>query len=87
MCVLYHKEFDSDFKVREWHRHVVFYNDKNGYMQEYVYRNYLERMMMMRKVFRDESDEEDESHEERNSGLIFVFFKFQINIFFNIRYK
>ena len=29
---------------------------------------------MMRKVFGDESDEEDESHEERNLGLIFVFF-------------
>ena len=56
-------------------------------MQEYVYGNYFGRMMMMRKVFGDESDEEDESHEERNSGLIFVFFKFQINIFFNIRYK
>ena len=37
---------------------------------------------MMRKVFGDESDEEDESHEERNFGLIFVFFlNFKLTFF------
>ena len=35
----------------------------------------------MRKVFGDESDEEDESHEERNSGLIFVFLNFKLTFF------
>ncbi|KAK9997121.1 hypothetical protein SO802_021807, partial [Lithocarpus litseifolius] len=66
MCVSYHEESDSDCRVWEWHRHVVFY-DKNGYMREYLYGNYFGRMMMVRKVFGDESEEEDESHEERNS--------------------
>ena len=54
----------------EWYEHVVFYNDENGYTQECMYGNYFERMMMMRKVFRDESDVEDESHDERIPGLI-----------------
>ncbi|XP_050241259.1 uncharacterized protein LOC126690173 [Quercus robur] len=55
-------------RVWEWHKHVVFYDDENGYMQEYVYGNYFKRMMMMRKVFGDENNEEGESHEEGNSG-------------------
>ena len=76
MCILYHEKFDSDCKVWEWHKQVVFYDDENGYMQEYVYGNYFKRMMMMRKIFGDENNEEGESHEEGNSGLIFVFFFF-----------
>ena len=47
----------------------MFYDDENGYTQEYVYGNYFERMVMTREVFGDESDEEDESNEERNLGL------------------
>ncbi|KAK7823128.1 hypothetical protein CFP56_035875 [Quercus suber] len=71
VCVSYHEESDFSCRVWEWHGHMVFYNDENGYTQECMYGNYFERMMMMmRKVFRDESDEEDESHEERISGLI-----------------
>ena len=50
-------------------------------MQEYVYGNYSRRMMMMRKVFGDESKEEDESLEERNLGLIFVFLNFKLTFF------
>ena len=52
---------------------MVFYDNENGYTQEYVYGNYFERMKMMRKVFGDKSDEEDESHEEWNLGLISIF--------------
>ncbi|XP_075634590.1 uncharacterized protein LOC142607064 [Castanea sativa] len=69
VCVSFHEESDSDCRVWEWHGHVVFYDDENGYTQEYVYGNYFERMMMTREVFGDESDEEDESNEERNLGL------------------
>ena len=53
---------------------MVFYDDENGYTQEYVYGNYFERLKMMRKVFGDKSDEEDESHEEWNLGLISIFY-------------
>lgn len=69
VCVSYHEESDSNCRVWEWHGHVVFYDDESGYTQEYVYGNYFERMMMTREVFGDESDEEDESNEERNLGL------------------
>ena len=69
VCISYHKDSNSSCRVWEWHGHVVFYNDGNGYMQECMYGNYFERMMMTREVFRDESDEEDESNEQRNLGL------------------
>ena len=52
---------------------MVLYDNENGYTQEYVYGNSFERMMITRKVFGDESDEEDESHEEWNLGLVSIF--------------
>ncbi|XP_062172353.1 uncharacterized protein LOC133877915 isoform X2 [Alnus glutinosa] len=64
VCVSSHEEPDSDCRVWEWHGHVVFYDEENGFAQEYVYGNYFERTM--RKVFGDESDEESE---ERSLGL------------------
>lgn len=67
MCVSYHEESNSDCRIWEWNGHVVFYDNENGYTQEYVYGNYFERMMG------DKSDEEDESHEEWNLGLISIF--------------
>ena len=73
MCVSYHEDSNSNCRVWEWSGNVVFYDDENGYTQEYVYGNYFERMKMMRKVFGDKSDEEDESHEEWNLGLISIF--------------
>ena len=53
---------------------MVLYDNENGYTQEYVYGNSFERMMITRKVFGDESDEEDESHEEWNLGLVSIFY-------------
>ncbi|XP_059430760.1 uncharacterized protein LOC132164293 [Corylus avellana] len=64
VCVSFHEEPDSDCRVWEWHGHVVFYDEENGFAQEYVYGNYFERTM--RKVFGDESDDESE---ERSLGL------------------
>lgn len=69
VCVSFHEESDSDCRVWEWHGHVVFYDDENGYTQEYVYGNYFERKMMMRNVFGGESDEEEEENEGRSLGF------------------
>ena len=30
MCVSYHEESDSNCRVWEWHRHMVFYDDENA---------------------------------------------------------
>ncbi|KAK9279329.1 hypothetical protein L1049_013008 [Liquidambar formosana] len=70
ICVSFYEETESDYRVWEWHGHVVCYNEENGYTQEYVYGNYFERMM--RRLVVDERDDDDYSEREgreRSLGL------------------
>ncbi|RWR83353.1 hypothetical protein CKAN_01210700 [Cinnamomum micranthum f. kanehirae] len=39
-----HDERGSDYRVWEWHGHVMAYDEVNGYSLEYIYGYYFERM-------------------------------------------
>ncbi|XP_044474293.1 uncharacterized protein LOC123202421 isoform X2 [Mangifera indica] len=74
ICVGFHEEIGSDYRVWEWHGHIMLFDDENGYSPEYIYGNYFERLQG--KVTRDtdivekEKEEEEEEEEEvRNLGL------------------
>ncbi|KAI3871140.1 hypothetical protein MKW98_015040 [Papaver atlanticum] len=43
ICVGYHQETGSDYRVWEWHGHIMLFDEENGYTPEYIYGNYFER--------------------------------------------
>ncbi|XP_030542590.1 uncharacterized protein LOC115749765 [Rhodamnia argentea] len=74
ICVGFHEETGSDYRVWEWHGHIMLFDDENGYSPEYIYGNYFERLKGKgREVKEDEEKEEEvkEQQEEkvRNLGL------------------
>ncbi|KAI3412960.1 uncharacterized protein J3R85_016693 [Psidium guajava] len=74
ICVGFHQETGSDYRVWEWHGHIMLFDDENGYSPEYIYGNYFERLKSKgREVKEDEEREEEvkEQQEEkvRNLGL------------------
>nr|XP_043609613.1 uncharacterized protein LOC122581442 [Erigeron canadensis] len=44
ICVGYHVEQGSEYRVWEWHGHIMLFDDENGYNPEYIYGNYFERL-------------------------------------------
>ncbi|KAL9247760.1 hypothetical protein vseg_021156 [Gypsophila vaccaria] len=44
VCVGFHEEDGSGYRVWEWHGHVMLFDDDLGYSPEYVYGNYFERV-------------------------------------------
>ncbi|KAM2045350.1 hypothetical protein ACFX1T_009556 [Malus domestica] len=43
ICVGFHEESGSDYRVWEWHGHIMLFDEENGYTPEYIYGNYFER--------------------------------------------
>ncbi|PWA58158.1 hypothetical protein CTI12_AA405510 [Artemisia annua] len=77
ICVGFHVEKGSEYRVWEWHGHIMLFDDENGYSPEYIYGNYFERMRegvgngVKGGVVKDDEKEEEEEEEEKNgnSGL------------------
>ncbi|XP_034695045.1 uncharacterized protein LOC117921296 isoform X2 [Vitis riparia] len=44
ICVGFHEETGSDYRVWEWHGHIMLFDEENGYTPEYIYGNYFERV-------------------------------------------
>ncbi|MQL87304.1 hypothetical protein Taro_019840 [Colocasia esculenta] len=44
VCVGFHEEPGSEYRVWEWHGHVMLFDDEDGFCPEYVYGNYFERV-------------------------------------------
>ncbi|XP_004137786.1 uncharacterized protein LOC101208380 isoform X1 [Cucumis sativus] len=69
VCVGFHEEKDSDFRVWEWHGHIMLFDEENGYSPEYIYGNYFERLqrqVVNRELNKwKEEEEEDEKEEEQ----------------------
>ncbi|XP_059307029.1 uncharacterized protein LOC132058586 [Lycium ferocissimum] len=65
ICVGFHEDTGSDYRVWEWHGHVMLFDEENGYTPEYIYGNYFERVngKLMKKK------QEEESEKVRNLGL------------------
>ncbi|KAG8376442.1 hypothetical protein BUALT_Bualt09G0063800 [Buddleja alternifolia] len=78
ICVGFQEESGSDYRVWEWHGHIMLFDEENGYTPEYIYGNYFERVgaskRTMKKAATKESgadDDEKEMEEEKvgNVGL------------------
>ncbi|CAA6654911.1 unnamed protein product [Spirodela intermedia] len=48
ICVGYHQESGSEYRVWEWHGHIMLFDEENGYVPEYIYGNYFERIPVSR---------------------------------------
>ncbi|XP_042052049.1 uncharacterized protein LOC121797359 [Salvia splendens] len=44
ICVGFQEETGSDYRVWEWHGHIMLFDEENGYTPEYIYGNYFERL-------------------------------------------
>ncbi|RWR81667.1 FK506-binding protein 5 [Cinnamomum micranthum f. kanehirae] len=44
ICIGFRDEKGSDYRVWEWHGHIMTYDEENRYTLEYIYGNYFERM-------------------------------------------
>ncbi|CAN6471323.1 unnamed protein product [Victoria cruziana] len=44
ICVGFHEEPRQGYRVWEWHGHVLFYDEVQGYSPEYIYGNYFEKL-------------------------------------------
>ncbi|KAL0344561.1 UNVERIFIED_CONTAM: hypothetical protein Sradi_4287400 [Sesamum radiatum] len=77
ICVGFHEETGSEYRVWEWHGHIVLFDEESGYAMEYIYGNYFERVAVgnreMTKTLKKEDGGGDEKaiKEEKvaNAGL------------------
>ncbi|GAV62687.1 hypothetical protein CFOL_v3_06210 [Cephalotus follicularis] len=73
ICVGFHEETGSDYRVWEWHGHIMLFDDENGYAPEYIYGNYFERLPVRTRVRVEKKEEVEEVEEEEeklgNLGL------------------
>lgn len=44
VCISSYEEKDSDYRVWEWHGHIMTYTEWGGFSPEYFYGNYFERL-------------------------------------------
>ncbi|KAI6675031.1 hypothetical protein NL676_002937 [Syzygium grande] len=71
ICVGFHEETGSDYRVWEWHGHIMLFDDENGYSPEYIYGNYFERLKSKaRDVKEEEEEEEEEEVEEKQEEKV-----------------
>ncbi|XP_061341493.1 uncharacterized protein LOC133287824 [Gastrolobium bilobum] len=45
ICVGFQEEEGSDYRVWEWHGHIMMFDEEHGYSPEYIYGNYFQRLM------------------------------------------
>ncbi|XP_062118147.1 uncharacterized protein LOC133831758 [Humulus lupulus] len=71
VCVGFHQEKDSEYRVWEWHGHIMLFDEDNGYTPEYIYGNYFERLQGKNKRKEEGEEVEPEEEEEKvvNLGL------------------
>jgi len=70
ICVGFHEESGSDYRVWEWHGHIMLFDEENGYMPEYIYGNYFERLTVKPIVVaKDDDEKEDQQEEDKVSNL------------------
>ncbi|XP_019188035.1 PREDICTED: uncharacterized protein LOC109182338 [Ipomoea nil] len=68
ICVGFHEDEDSDYRVWEWHGHIILFDDENGYNPEYIYGNYFERLTA-KPAMKKKQSEEKEVEKVGNMGL------------------
>lgn len=68
ICVGFHEEPGSDYRVWEWHGHIMLLDEENGYTPEYIYGNYFEWVAAKERTGRAAVDENDKEEEEKETG-------------------
>lgn len=70
VCVGFHQEKGSDYRVWEWHGHIMLFDEDNGYTPEYIYGNYFERLQGKKKEKEEEEPQESKDEDKVvNLGL------------------
>lgn len=78
ICVGFQEETSSEYRVWEWHGHVMLFDEENGYAPEYIYGNYFERITPRKRAAKEnatedvndgEEDEKEADAEVGNVGL------------------
>ncbi|KAL2895265.1 Serine/threonine-protein kinase MRCK alpha [Bienertia sinuspersici] len=67
ICIGFHEETGSDYRVWEWHGHIMLFDEENGYTPEYIYGNYFEKLMgkgRKEKKEKEVVEEEDDSEQK-----------------------
>ncbi|KAJ7969353.1 TBC1 domain family member protein [Quillaja saponaria] len=67
ICVGFHEEKGSDYRVWEWHGHIMLFDEEDGYTPEYIYGNYFERLLV--KAGGGVVEEEEKEEKVGNLGL------------------
>ncbi|KAL1549494.1 hypothetical protein AAHA92_17594 [Salvia divinorum] len=75
ICVGFQEEVGSDYRVWEWHGHIMLFDEENGYTPEYIYGNYFERLGAPKRKLNkavkmgSSGDDDDEKDKVGNVGL------------------
>ncbi|XP_024980610.1 uncharacterized protein LOC112517412 [Cynara cardunculus var. scolymus] len=74
ICIGYHVEPGSEYRVWEWHGHIMLFDEENGYNPEYIYGNYFERLRVVpekkaEEEVKGDGDDNDKEEKAVNSGL------------------
>ncbi|KAL8039431.1 hypothetical protein ABFX02_10G036800 [Erythranthe guttata] len=64
VCVGFQEETGSDYRVWEWHGHIMLFDEENGYTAEYTYGNYFERVGASKRKMKTEESTKKETEEE-----------------------
>ncbi|MBA0804204.1 hypothetical protein Gohar_014350 [Gossypium harknessii] len=68
ICITFHQENGSDYRVWEWHGHIMLFDEENGYSPEYIYGNYFERLQGKTVVNEEKEKEVEKEEEEEKIG-------------------
>lgn len=69
ICVGFHEDPGTDYRVWEWHGHVMLFDEENGYTPEYIYGNYFERVGSVKLNTNTKKKEEEVEKEEKVGNL------------------
>ncbi|KAB2619823.1 hypothetical protein D8674_041295 [Pyrus ussuriensis x Pyrus communis] len=78
ICIGLHEELRSEYRVWEWHGHIMLFDEENGYTPEYIYGNYFEGLIGKARgsggggsggVHVDEPKKENEEDKEKVTTL------------------
>ncbi|XP_040378022.1 zinc finger protein 652-A isoform X2 [Oryza brachyantha] len=67
VCVGFHDEVGGEYRVWEWHGHVMIFDDEDGYSAEYIYGNHFEPLAAA--TARAKKREKEKREKELSSGL------------------
>ncbi|KAL6648356.1 hypothetical protein ACP70R_012580 [Stipagrostis hirtigluma subsp. patula] len=67
LCVGFHDETGGEYRVWEWHGHVMLFDDEDGYSAEYIYGNHFEPLAAA--TARAKKKEKEKREKDLSMGL------------------